>query len=315
MASRASSAKDERDGLSQIVYRRGTLEDSHTVYQIFEAALLDLSQRLNVTAITGAQDPEVRAKLWQRRRPLFEHLGRTAHQFWLAEADGEPVGYARSILRGGVWELTEFFVLPQCQSAGVGRELLRRVLPGEETRHKVIIATTDVRAQARYLKVGVYARFPLCYFSREAEEVQVETDLTFVKTISSPDVLSALRNVDRQIVGHEHDVDHAWLMAQRDGILYVRDGDVVGYGYTGYYNGPFALLDDSDFPAVLAHAERRAAQEGRKFGVETPLINRAAVNYLLGRGYRLDSFFAFFMSDEPFGRFDHYLFPSPPFFL
>lgn len=315
MAKRASLAKDEHEGSSEMTYRRGTVEDSHAVYEIFEATLLDLSQRLNVTAITGAQDPEVREKLWQRRRPLFEHLGRTAHQFWLAEADGEPVGYARSILRGGVWELTEFFVLPQCQSAGLGRALLRRVLPVEETRHKVIIATTDVRAQARYLKLGVYARFPVCYFSREPEVVQEDTNLTFVNATPSPDVFSALRNVDRQIVGHEHDVDHAWLMADRDGLLYVRDGEVVGYGYTGHYNGPFALLNDSDFPAVLAHAERQAANEGRKFGVETPLINRAAVNYLLDRGYRLDSFFAFFMSDEPFGRFDHYLFPSPPFFL
>jgi GNAT superfamily N-acetyltransferase len=308
-------AKDEGGHNSEITYRRGTLQDSRTVYEIFETTLLDLSERLSVTAITGAQDPEVRANLWQRRRPLFEHLGRTAHQFWLAEADGEPVGYARSIVRAGVWELTEFFVLPQCQSAGVGRELLRRVLPSEETRHKVIIATTDVRAQARYLKLGVYARFPLYYFSREPEEVQEDTDLTFVNAISSPDVFSALRSVDRQIVGHDHDVDHAWLMTERDGQLYVRDGNVVGYGYTGHYNGPFALLHDSDYPAVLAHAERQAARAGRKFGVETPLINRAAVDYLLGRGYRMDSFFAFFMSDEPFGRFDHYLFSSPPFFL
>lgn len=300
---------------TEITYRRGGLGDSRTVYEIFESALLDLSERLNVTAITGTQDAQTRAKLWQRRRPLFEHLGRTAHQFWLAEAHGEPIGYARSILRAGVWELTEFFVLPARQSAGVGRELLRRVLPGEDARHKVIIATPDVRAQARYLKVGVYARFPITYFWRDPEDVQETTDLTIVAASPSPEVFSALRRIDRQIVGHDHDEDHAWLLAQREGHLYLRDGDVVGYGYTGHYNGPFALLQETDFPAVLAHAERQAARHGRKFGVETPLINRSAVDYLLARGYRLDSFFAFFMSDAPFGRFDHYLFPSPPFFL
>jgi GNAT superfamily N-acetyltransferase len=301
--------------MADITYRPGTLDDSRIVYEIFEAALLDLSERLNVTAITGAQDPDVRAKLWQLRRPLFEHLGQTAHAFWMAEAGDGPVGYARSILRDGVWELTEFFVMPQSQSSGVGRELLRRVLPGEEPRHMVIIATTDIRAQVRYLKLGVYARFPLAHFWREPEEVQEPSDLNIVPATPSEEVFAALRQIDRQILGHRHDEDHAWLLAEREGHLYLRDGSVVGYGYTGYYNGPFALLHEGDFPAVLAHAERQAARHGRRFGVEAPLINRAAVDYLLGRGYQMDSFLALFMSEASFGHFDHYLFPSPPFFL
>ncbi len=305
-------AKDNARG---ITYRRGALEDSRLVYDIFEEALLDLSARLNVTAITGAQNPEVRAKLWHRRRPLFEHLARTAHEFWIAESGGEPIGYARSIMRSGIWELTEFFVVPRNQSSGVGRELLNRVLPGDEARHKVIIATADMRAQARYLKSGVYARFPLVYCWREAEEAPLRTDLEIVPASPSAETFAALRHIDTQILGHHHDEDHAWLMEQRDGYLFLRNGDVVGYGYCGHYNGPFALLHDADFPAALAHAESYAARRGRKFGVEVPLINRAAIDYLLSRGYQLDSFFAFFMSDEPFGKLDHYLFPSPPFFM
>jgi hypothetical protein len=49
--------------------------------------------------------------------------------------------------------------------------------------------------------------------------------------------------------------------------------------------------------------------------VEVPMVNRVAVRFLLGRGFRLDSFFSFFMADRPFGRFENYLFTSPPFFL
>lgn len=313
----AKNLPDEGMSVAQddLGYRRGSLADTRAVYEIFEAALFDLSERLNVTAITGAQDPEVRRMLWQRRRPLFEHLARTAYQFWLAEAGGEAIGYARSILRAGVWELTELFVLPQRQSGGVGRDLLGRVLPGEKTRHKVIIATPDVRALARYLKLGVHPHFPITYFSREPQDVSENTDLAFVAARPVPEVFSALRKIDKQIVGHDHDEDHSWLLAERDGYLYVRDGDVVGYGYTGHHNGPFALLNEADFPAVLAHAESLAARHGRNFGVETPLINRAAVDYLLRRGYQMDSFFTFFMSDAPFGQFERYLFPSPPFFM
>lgn len=299
----------------EITFRPGGLEDSRIAYRIFEDAIYDLSERLNVTGIAGGQDPEVRSKLWEWRRPLFEHLGKTAHAFWLAEEADRAVGYARSIVRDGVWELTEFFVLPQYQSSGVGRELLRRVMPADVVRHKVIIATIDVRAQARYLKLGTYARFPIVYFSREAEDVREPTDLEIVATSSVPDDLAALRQIDRQIVGHMHDEDHAWLLKEREGYLYFRGGNVVGYGYTGPYNGPFALLHETDFPAVLAHAERQAARNGRKFGVEAPLINHAAVDYLLRRGYQMDSFLVLFMSDTPFGQFDRYLFLSPPFFL
>ena len=45
------------------------------------------------------------------------------------------------------------------------------------------------------------------------------------------------------------------------------------------------------------------------------MINKAAVDYLLANGFRFDRFVALFMVDEEFGRFDHYIVSSPPFFL
>jgi hypothetical protein len=49
--------------------------------------------------------------------------------------------------------------------------------------------------------------------------------------------------------------------------------------------------------------------------MQLPLVNRHAVDYLLGRGFQLEDFTVFFMSDEPFGRFENYVFTSPPFFM
>jgi GNAT superfamily N-acetyltransferase len=43
-------------------------------------------------------------------------------------ASGSVVGYARSLERGGLVELTEFFVHPGLQAKGVGRALLARTL-------------------------------------------------------------------------------------------------------------------------------------------------------------------------------------------
>ena len=48
---------------------------------------------------------------------------------------------------------------------------------------------------------------------------------------------------------------------------------------------------------------------------EVPLINRAAVAHLLARGFHMQPFFAFMMSDGPVEQFENYVLFSPPFFV
>ena len=160
-----------------ITYRQGTVPDSYAVLQVFVKAIMDYSERMNVMGITGGNDPEVLKSLWQRRKSMFEFLAQTAAQFWVAEKDGEVIAYARSIENNGLQELTEFFVLPNQQSAGVGRELLGRAFPESGAHYRTIIATLDERALSRYMKAGVYGRFLIKYFYRKAEKVSVPTDL------------------------------------------------------------------------------------------------------------------------------------------
>ncbi len=146
--------------------------------------------------------------------------------------------------------------------------------------------------------------------------VDLPTDLQIQSLSSGDEILAILASIDQVVLGYRRDEEHAWLLSDRQGYLYYRSGKIVGYGYVGYRNGPFALLEPGDFPAVLAHAETQAAQAGyTDFGVETPMINRQAVDYLLGRGFRLSPFIAIFLCDEPFGRFENYLMTAPPFFL
>ena len=297
-----------------ITYRKGTLADSYAVYQVFTRSIIDLGERTNVMAITGGNDPEVLKSLWQRRQPMFEFLAQTAAQFWVAEKDGEIIAYARSTEHDGLMDLTEFFVLPNQQSAGVGRELLARAFPKSEARYRVIIATLDERALSRYLSAGVYARFPIKYFYRKAEKVEVPTDLKF-EPLQLDIHLEALKRIDRRIIGHARAAVHQWIATTREGFVYKRNGEVVGYGYVGGGNGPFALLDENDYPAVLAYAESLLAETGEDFGAETPLINKKAIAYFTQRKYRLDAFTVLFMSNEPFGRFENYLCFSPIFFM
>ena len=301
-----------------VYFRRGTLDDSYAVYQVFQAALLDLSARQGTMAITGGSDPVKRENLWNTRKSLFEHLARTAHEFWVAEKNECIVGYARSILRDTVLELTEFFIAPDAQAQGIGGELLRRAFTDISAAHRIIVATTDVRAQVRYLKAGVVPYFPEMYWSRKPERVTISSDLEFARAMNMPETRAQLAAIDRVILGHTRTVDHEWLLETRHGYLYKRAGAAVGYGYhdTGMGSGPFALYDARDFSAVLAHAENAAHHDGLdEIGFDIPMINRAAIDFFLAREYQLDSFVGLMMCDVLRGKFENYVLTGPPFFI
>jgi hypothetical protein len=173
-----------------------------------------------------------------------------------------------------------------------------------------------MRALARYLKAGVYPRFPLYNFGRVPETRPYITDLEIEALELSPVTLEELAAIDREILGFRRDEDHTWFIGDRQGFLYRRNGRAVGYGYAGVNSGPFALLNPEDYPVVLAHAEGIAAGQGQeKFTIAVPLINETAVGYLLGRGFQMQPFFCRVMTDAPFGRFDHYVNTSPMLFL
>lgn len=134
--------------------------------------------------------------------------------------------------------------------------------------------------------------------------------------LKEPDHQDNQQDDINQRVNPIQDVDHRWLLSDREGYQYYRDGQAVGYGYLEVRNRPFALLDTNDFPTVLAHAESQAAAQGRcEFGLELPMVNQVAVDYLLGREFMIHGFVAIMMNDHPMAKFENYILTSPPFFL
>ena len=151
------------------------------------------------------------------------------------------------------------------------------------------------------MKAGVYGRFPFKYFYRKAEKVNLETDL-IIEPMQQDIHIEAMNQIDRTIIHHARESIHKWIKTTRDGFVYKRNEEIVGYGYVGSSSGPFAVLDDNDFPAVLAHAERRMAEQEKEFGAEAPLMNTKAIEYFIERKYQIDSFSAIFMSNVPSGN-------------
>ncbi len=299
-----------------VEYRPGNAADDYDLFLILEAALADLIGRLGFTGESGGEDEAALAQLWQSKRPIYIHLRQTADQFWVAQQKGQTVGFARSVLREGVRELTELFVRPGTQSGGLGRSLIERAFPKDGASNRFIIATSDFRAQTLYLKAGVFPRFPIYLFERTPEQTPFESDLQVVPLQNEATTVATLGEIDQDVIGFRRDVDHQWFLANRRGFLYVRNGRPAGYGYVGESSGPFALLNASDFPAVLAHAESTVQAAGHNyFGLEVPMVNETAVTYLLSRNFKMDVFMAMLMSERPFGNFDRYIVTSPPFFV
>lgn len=295
--------------------RPGTLDDNQACFEILRAAVNDLARRIGAEPF-GEDDPE---GAWRRFQPFSDHITRTAAEFWVAEMpeDGRIIGFARSVDRDGLFELTEFFVSPDAQAAGVGRRLLERAFPPGRGAPRVIIATIDLRALSRYLRSGVVARLPIASFTGAARRSDVTTDLEMARVDSDEEDFASVDGIDDVVLGHRRTVDHRWLRTQREGYLYRRAGAIVGYGYVGLPggagSGPFAVLDPADLPAVMAHAESRRSELGASdIAFEVPLSSRVAVDHLLGRGYRMDQFLTLLLTSEPVRPLDGYVFTGPP---
>ncbi len=299
-----------------ITFRRATDEDLFGAFTVFRLTLHRLNQSLELAAAEDKPTPADLGPAFERFRVYSDHLTRTAEHFWVAEDDGELVGFSRSVLRDGVRQLSELFVTPDKQLQGVGKRLLELTFPTDGADNRVIIASPDVRAVSRYLKAGVHIRFTIYEWWRKPEIVPFETDLTIEPMSAAPETLTTLNAIDRIVLGYTREVDHRWLMASRHGHLYRRNGQAVGYSYVTNRAGPIAMLNNTDFYVALAHVESEMTKYVddvySDFYVAVPMNNTAAVDYVLKRGCQTTAFLEHFMSDKPLGQYENYVFMDPP---
>lgn len=293
--------------------RRGRPADSEACHRVLWHAVTDLASRHGAPLEGTADD------WWAGSEPQFRYLARAAAEWWVAQAtDGELIGYGRSIERGGLFELTEFFVRPGQQSRGVGNALLARAFPVGRGDVRSIIATTDVRAIARYYRADTVARFAILTLAGPPAAATPDADLEPIQLDSGSDALTDVLEMERSVLGYDRGHEEVrWLLETRQGYLYRRGGRKVGFGFIGRDgSGPIATLDPADLPEVLLHVEGRARDLGSdRLSLEVPSPNAVAVRHLLSRGYRLDPWINLLMANRPFGQFDRFICFSPPLFL
>jgi hypothetical protein len=181
---------------------------------------------------------------------------------------------------------------------------------------RTIIATPDLRALSRYYRAGTVVRFPIVSFTGPPAAADVPPDLEIVRATTED--IPELAALERAVIEFPRGSEElAWLLEQREGYLYRRDGRSLGMGFIGQSgSGPFATLEPADQVPILLHAEARAKALGRdEVSFEVPMINEIAMRHLLDRPFRMDPFMTLFLSSRPFGQFDRFIPFSPPFVL
>lgn len=221
----------------QVTIRRGTMDDEFATFEVMRRTM-------------GHE------MAWTHHAPARRHLQETTcSSFWLAEekqrfASPRVIGYARSVVREGVWSLTEFFVLPGHHRQGIGGALLARCQEesdafGADTR--VVLASQHPGADSLYVrKLGCYPRLPMLMVVGPLSKLRapegdappvIEAAVPFVDPamarqaatvvgevrraeplILTPDVAEAIDGLDRRIVGYARPLEHAFWAREMGGM-------------------------------------------------------------------------------------------------
>ena len=192
---------------------------------------------------------------------------------WVAEADGEIVGFALSWVCGELWFLAELFVAPSHQGRGVGNELLARTFEHARkagaTNKSLITFTFNIVSQGLYIRHGLLPRLPI-YLVNAARDVLMDR-LQGDRLHSTPieptvSHLETLAQLDASTLGISRKKHHRYLLgdATTKGVLLYDRSECIGYAYvsaTGHV-GPLAVARARSMGAAFRTALDLAAASG-----------------------------------------------------
>jgi GNAT superfamily N-acetyltransferase len=237
------------------------------------------------------------------------------------------VAFAVATLRDRVWFLSMLFVLPEFQGRGLGRALLDRVMPdpGAGVARATGTDTAQPISNALYAGLGIVPRMPLFNLIGLPERPDAFGTLPGGIVARSFEAMAAendghrrlaerVDNLDRELNGFAHPLDHRFLRQQdRRGWLFESgDGIAVGYGYSAESGrvGPVLVRDPELLAPVLGHLTSALRPRGA-FTTWVPGHADRALVALLQAGFRMELFPVLLCWDRPVADFERYLPISP----
>jgi GNAT superfamily N-acetyltransferase len=237
--------------------------------------------------------------------------------YFCAVEEGRIRGMVSALVRGRVWYLSMFFVLPGDQGRGLGRALLERALAYGEARGAEIrctLATLDPRAQARYVMAGMAPRWPIYRLDGDAAavarlEARAELDPRRRELPCDP---GAAEKLTAEVFGHDRADDLAHCRSDgASAVAIARGGELAAFAYRrGDRIGPAAGRDETSFLQAVAAAAAAGACGGGSVTLRVPGACASLLEALVGCGFRIGAP-TLFMASRLFGRPDLYL-PSGP---
>ena len=201
------------------------------------------------------RDP-LRATFWVERT---EHLLETdPGGCWVAEADGEVVGFATSMVRELMWILATYAVRPSLQGRGIGRQLMEAALHhGRGCLRGMLNASQDTMALRRYRLAGFDLVPQMLLWGRVAR-----ADLPGVRHVreGTPGDRDLLESLDRRTRGASHGADHDVMMRQFRLVVTDR-ASAQGYAYLAPSGATIALAASSRAAATSLLWEGLAASD------------------------------------------------------
>jgi ribosomal protein S18 acetylase RimI-like enzyme len=287
---------------------------------------LQQAQELVVRSINDLTERHGFGPMASVRRPDFQSfsLKDDPDGLWVADADGEIVGFALSWVCGELWFLAELFVAPGQQGRGVGNELLARAFDHARkagaTNKCLMTFTFNVVSQGLYIRHGLLPRLPIYFFSgayrAAAGASQQGSELECVPIEPSSAHLDMLAKFDLSALGVSREKHHRYLLgdATMKGVFLQEGGACVGYAYvseTGHV-GPLAVADKRHMGDAFRTALRLAARGGA--GAVSAFLPGAseAPGIALAHGMRI-TFPMVLVSTDEFGDWARYLPRNPGF--
>lgn len=270
--------------------RPARLEDLPELHGIFERAVGELYGRHRF------RPPEVsRSAFVGLHAHMLEH---DAERFWVAEAEGKPIGFGASIVRDDVWFLSALFVEPDRQASGIGKELLRLAWPSEEAGVRRRLTILD---SFQPVSTGLYSHAGLLPVTPVLNLGGVPTAADRPELEPSEPVADDLLALDRAAYGFDRARDHAFWGQEAQLTLWRRDDEPVAYSYRWPSGrvGPVAGRTAEDAGVGLTAELSQAAAEQASLIV--PGTAREALSASLAAGLRYTDPPGLLLSTEPAG--------------
>lgn len=299
-----------------ILYRQAKPQDIDSASRVFAEAIDDLDRKHGFFEGPTNLLPS---------NPVYDFmLSKVPKAFWVAEDDGEIVGYSISWVRASFWFLMDLFISPAHQGKGIGRSLIEKSLESWQdvkiTNRALITLAYNPSSISLYTRFGMYPREPL-YFARATPDVirkhatRVLGKLEFEVAASYRKVATLLGRIDRKVLGFSLDWHHEFFFEVQRAkcLIFEKNGKPEGYAYVRENGriGPLALSQESSFEKAMSSTLVFAAdQDTENVLTLLPGSNERAISTMLQHGLRIVSPMLF-MSAKPIGNWKNYLCYSP----